>query len=130
MVKKIISTSKAPGHQYGPFSQAVRAGDFLFLMGQAAFDPAKDWKVVGKDIKKQTRRTLENIKTIIEAAGGTLDDVVQVRVFLTRSKDWAKMNEVYVEYFPNAFPARTAVVVELATKGLFIEVDAIAYLGK
>ncbi|MGA2666391.1 MAG: RidA family protein [Nitrososphaerales archaeon] len=130
MVKKIITTPKAPGSQYGPFSQAVRAGDFLFLMGQAAFDPEKPWSVVGDDIKQQTRRTLENLKTIIEAAGGSLDDVVQVRAFLTRAEDWPLMNEAYREYFKKDLPARTAVVVELATKGLLVEIDAIAYLGK
>ncbi|MDA4136494.1 MAG: RidA family protein [Thaumarchaeota archaeon] len=130
MAKKIITTPNAPGRDYGPFSQAVRAGDFLFVMGQAAFDPKKLRKVVGKDIKKQTRRTLQNIKAIVEAAGGSLEDVVQVRVFLTKAKDWPLMNEVYVEFFPDAPPARTAVIVELAAKGLLVEIDAIAYLGK
>jgi 2-iminobutanoate/2-iminopropanoate deaminase len=130
MVKKIISTSKAPGGDYGPFSQAVKAGDFIFVMGQAAFDPEEHGKIVGSDIKKQTRRTLENIKTIVEAAGGTLDDVVQVRVFLTKAENWAPMNEVYIEYFPKAAPVRTAVVVELAAKGLLVEIDAVAYVGK
>ena len=130
MVKQIITTPNAPGTQYGPFSQGVRAGDFLFLTGQAAFDPAKPWSVVGDDIKQQTRRTLENLKTVIEAAGGSLDDVIQVRAFLTRAEDWPLMNEAYREYFPKDFPVRTAVVVELAAKGLLVEIDAIAYLGK
>jgi 2-iminobutanoate/2-iminopropanoate deaminase len=130
MAKKIITTPNAPGNDYGPFSQGVRAGDFLFVMGQAAFDPKSKNKIVGTEIKAQTRRTLDNIKAIVEAAGGKLDDVVQVRVFLTSFDDWPLMNEVYIEYFPKAQPARTAVIVELAAKGLLIEVDAIAYLGK
>jgi 2-iminobutanoate/2-iminopropanoate deaminase len=130
MPKSIVTTLKAPGSKYGPFSQGVRAGDFLFLMGQSAFDPEKDWKVIGRDIKTQTRRTLENIRNIVEAAGGSLDDVVQVRVFLTRASDWPKMNEVYREYFAKDYPARTAVIVKLAVRGLLVEIDAIAYLGK
>jgi 2-iminobutanoate/2-iminopropanoate deaminase len=130
VVKHIISTTKAPGSEYGPFSQAVRAGDFIFVMGQAAFDPQTKDKVVGDEIKGQTRRTLENHKAILTAAGASFDDVVQVRIFITNASDWAGMNEVYREYFTKDLPVRTAVVVQLAAKGLLVEIDMVAYVGK
>jgi 2-iminobutanoate/2-iminopropanoate deaminase len=99
-------------------------------MGQAAFDPQTKDKVVGDDIKAQTRRTLENHKAILTAAGASFDDVVQVRIFITNASDWAGMNEVYREYFTKELPVRTAVVVQLAAKGLLVEIDMVAYVGR
>jgi 2-iminobutanoate/2-iminopropanoate deaminase len=127
--KKIISTQRAPGQEYGPFSQAVRAGDFIFLMGQAALEPGTG-EIVGTEIKAQTRKTLENMREILKASGATFDDLIQVRVFLKNADDWAALNEVYREYIKRDFPARTAVVVRFAMKGILVEIDAIAYLGQ
>ncbi|MEM4281350.1 MAG: Rid family detoxifying hydrolase [Candidatus Caldarchaeum sp.] len=127
MAKQAVSTEKAP-KPVGPYSQAVRAGDFLFLSGQVAINPATG-KIEGDDVKTQTRRILTNAKAILESVGHSLDDVVKATVYLTDTEHFKDMNEVYREYFRNVPPARTTVVVQLPLKDALVEVDLIAYVG-
>jgi 2-iminobutanoate/2-iminopropanoate deaminase len=94
---KVVNTEKAP-KAVGPYVQGVIAGDFLFVSGQIPFDPITMQKV-SENIKDQTRRSLENIKAIVEDAGASLKDVVRCGVFLKNMDDFAAMNEVYSEYF-------------------------------
>ena len=128
MAKEIIYTGKAP-KPIGPYSQAVKAGGFLFGSGQIAIDPATGELVRG-DIKAQTRRVMENIKAILESSGYTLKDVVKVTVFLKNIEDFKDFNEVYGEYFREGPPARTTVEVSRLPKDVLIEVDFIAYSNR
>ena len=113
----------------GPYSPAVRAGDFIFVSGQVAVDPATQQLVTG-DIATETRQVLENVKALIEACGATLADVVKCGVFLARAEDFAAMNDVYAEYFGDAKPARATVVTGFAVPGIHVEIEAIAYQPK
>jgi len=125
MSKEIIFTEKAP-KPIGPYSQAVKVGQWLFVSGQIALDPATGDLIRG-GIEEQTTRVFENIKTILEAAGYTLDDIVKVTVYLTDLSDFPKFNEVYSRYFKSNPPARTTVQVSALPRGAKIEVDVIAY---
>jgi len=125
MNKQVIRTEKAP-LPVGPYSQAVKAGDFLFISGQVPIDP-KTGKVVIGDITIQTKQTLENIKAILGTAGLSLKDIVKVTVFLKDVKDFKRMNETYGTYFKEDPPARTTVQAQLAMEELLIEIDAVAY---
>lgn len=110
----------------GPYSPAVRAGDFIFVSGQGPIDPSTDQFSYG-DIKHETRVTLNNIQRILEGCGATMADVVKVSVFLLDGRDFAAMNEVYTEFFGNAKPARTTVAVNFANPQMKVEIDCIAY---
>ncbi|MEM3384818.1 MAG: RidA family protein [Nitrososphaeria archaeon] len=123
MSKDIIRTKNAPT-PIGPYSQAIKAGNFLFISGQGPIDPKTGKKIVG-DIKEQTRQVLENIKSILEAAGLTLENVVKVNVYLKNINDFPKMNEVYKEYFKTSPPARTTVQA-IPPADIDVEIDAIA----
>lgn len=112
----------------GPYSPAVRAGDFIFVSGQLAVDPATNQYVPG-DIQQETRMTLNNIKGILEGAGATVADVVRVGVFLAEGSEFAMMNQVYAEFFGDAKPARTTVVCKFAAD-IRVEIDCIAYSPK
>jgi 2-iminobutanoate/2-iminopropanoate deaminase len=127
MDKEVIITPKAP-KPLGPYSQAVKVGDFVFVSGQVPLDPAKSAPVSG-DIKEKTKRVLENIKAILEGAGLTLDHVVKTSIFLRTMADFSKMNEVYATYFKTKPPARTTVQAGDLPTGMDIEMDAIAYIG-
>ncbi len=128
MSKEIIRTKKAPIAR-GPYSQAIRAGPYVFVAGQGSFEP-KTGKIVAGGIEEQTKRTLENVKSILSAAGLSLQDVVKVSVFLKNAKDFAKMNEVYRTFFTKRQPARTTVEANMVADGMLIEVDAIAYKSR
>ncbi len=110
----------------GPYSPAVRAGDFIFVSGQVPVDPATQ-QVVSGDIRRETRQTLDNVKSVLEGCGATLLDVVKCCVYLADGKDFAGMNEVYAEFFGEAKPARSTVACRFAIPGIKIEIDAIAY---
>ncbi len=126
MVKKeIIFTDKAP-RPIGPYSQAVLIGNLIFLSGQIPIDPNTN-EVVDGDITVQTRRVLENIKSVLEKADCTLENVVKVGVYLKNLNDFKKFNEVYAEYFNKQPPARTTVEVSNLPKGVLLEIDVIAY---
>lgn len=122
MGKRIISIPNAPKL---PFSPAVKTEQYIFVSGQAGFcDPRTGQGIKG--IEAQTKQTLENIKEILKAAGSSLNDVVKVTVFLRNADDFNKMNEVYVEFFPKDYPARSTVIVGLVLPEMLIEMECIA----
>jgi len=123
MEKKIISTTNAPG-AVGPYSQAVKAGNFVFASGQIPLDPSTG-ELVSGDVKKATERSLENVKAILEAAGTSLDKVVKTTVFVKNMSDFAAVNEVYAKYFDKDMPARSCVEVKLP-KDALVEIEVIA----
>ncbi len=124
-MKEVVFSGDAP-RPIGPYSQAVKVGNFLFISGQIPAD--KDGNLVKGDIKAQTRQVLENIKAILEAAGAGLENVVKVTVYLKDMNDFGAMNEVYSEYFGESKPARAAVEVSRLPKDVKIEIEAIAHL--
>lgn len=128
MPREIVSTDAAP-RAIGPYSQAVRAGGFLFLSGQVALDP-RTGQLVGSDIKQQTRQVLENVRAILEAAGSSLRQVVKCTVFLADMNDFGPMNEEYGSFFQDQPPARTTVQVAKLPRGALVEIDVIALAGK
>jgi 2-iminobutanoate/2-iminopropanoate deaminase len=120
-----LSPSGVPQPQ-GPYSPAVRAGDFLFVSGQGPVDPDTNEYSYG-DIRHETRVTLENVRRILDGCGASLADVVKCSVFLADGGDFAAMNEIYNEYFGAAKPARTTVAVQFANPKMKVEIDCIAY---
>ncbi len=123
-MKKMIYSDKAP-KPMGAYSQGVVVGGFIFVSGQLAVNP-KTGKLVGKDIKKQTRQVFKNIKQILKAAGADLKDIVKVSAFLLNLDDFKEMNEVFQETFSDSPPARTTTTVKTFPSGVLIEIDAIA----
>jgi 2-iminobutanoate/2-iminopropanoate deaminase len=112
----------------GPYSPAVRAGDFIFVSGQVPVDPVSNQLSSG-DIKHETRVVLNNVKLVLEGAGATLADVVRVGVYIGDGKDFAAMNEVYSEFFGNDKPARSTIVCGFAAD-IKVEIDCVAYKPK
>ena len=111
----------------GPYSPAVRAGDCIYVSGQVPINPVSG-EVIAGDVQKETRQVLTNIKNILEGCGSSLADVVRCGVYLTDANDFKPMNEVYAEFFGEARPARTTIIVAaLPLKDARIEIDAIAY---
>ncbi len=125
-MRKVIRSTDAPRPR-GPYSPAIVADGFVFVAGQGPVNPLTDELVLG-DIGTETRRTLENIRAILEAAGSSLRDVVRVGVFLSDMKDFNAMNEVYREFFPEDPPARTTVGAQLPR--IKVEIDCVARLRK
>jgi 2-iminobutanoate/2-iminopropanoate deaminase len=124
IVREAVATDRAP-QAIGPYSQAIRAGDFLFVSGQIPLDPATA-AVVDGDIAAQTRRVLENVGAILAAAGAGYANVVRTTVFLLDMNDFAAMNEVYAGFFPAPPPARSTVQVSRLPRDVRIEIDVIA----
>jgi len=122
---KIVSTTEAPA-AVGPYSQAVRAGAFLYLSGQLPLEPSTG-RMENGSIDLQTARVLSNMKAVLEAAGMELDNVIKVNVFLKDMNDFAAMNLVYAGFFPKDPPARAAVQVARLPKDAGIEIEAVAY---
>lgn len=122
--RKIISTSRAPA-AIGPYSQAVQVGNTLYLAGQIGLDPSTGEMVEG-GIEAETRRVLENLGAILDAAGFTFGDVVQVQVFLSDLNDYGAMNRVYESYFATDPPARAVVEVSKIPRGARVEIALIA----
>ena len=127
LVKKTISTDAAPA-AVGPYSQAVRAGDFLFISGQVGIDPETGAMVEG-GVEQQCERVLDNMKVILEASGLDFGAVVKATVFLQSIDDFKSVNEVYKSYFDSDFPARAAFEVGRLPLGALVEIEAIAYFG-
>ena len=127
MTKEIIHSDHAP-KAIGPYSQAVRVGNLLFTSGQLPINPATG--EVNGDIATQTRQVLENLKAVVEAAGGTLEDVVKATVFITDLSGFAAMNEVYAKYFSVKPPARSTVEVSGLAKKALVEIEVVAALGR
>lgn len=122
-MKRIIQTNKAPA-AIGPYSQAVEVGNLLFISGQIPLDPETGAMVSG-GVDVQTRRVLDNLKAVAEAAGKSLTEVVKCTVFLADMNDFASMNAVYAEYFTENFPARAAVEVARLPKDALVEIEAV-----
>ncbi len=125
-MKTIISTSKAPA-AIGPYSQAVRKGDTLYLSGQIGMVPATG-ELVSADVKEQTGQALANMKAVLAEAGASPADVVKVTVFIVDMADFQAVNSVYSETFGSDAPARSCVAVAALPKGARVEVEAIAVL--
>lgn len=124
-MKKEIVTDKAPG-AIGPYSQAVQAGNLIFVSGQLPINPQTG--EMGDDIKSQTEQSILNLMAILEQAGASLDNVVKTTVFLADMSLFAPMNEVYASYFKKVFPARCAFAVKELPKQALVEIEAIAAL--
>ena len=122
--KQIITAESAP-KAIGPYSAAVKAGDFLFTAGQLGIDPQTGDFVEG-GIQAQTRQALENLKAVVEAGGSSLGKVIKTTVFLQDMNDFAAMNGIYGEYFTENFPARSAVQVARLPKDGLVEIEAVA----
>lgn len=125
-MKKAVSTDKAP-QAIAPYSQAMKAGSFVFTAGQIAINP-NTGAVIEGGVAEQTTQVLENLKAVIEAAGAMFSSIVKTTVYLTKPEDFAPMNEVYAKYFATELPARTTVFVKALPKGVLVEIDAIAKL--
>lgn len=126
MTKQIISTPHAP-QAIGTYSQAVRAGDTVYLSGQIGLDPNTMQLVEG--IEAQVHRVFKNLKAVAEASGGSLADVVKLNVFLTDLGNFALVNSIMAEYFSEPYPARAAVGVASLPRGALVEADAVLVLG-
>lgn len=128
MAKRIQPVAPPGMKTAGPYSPAVRAGDFVFVSGQIPVDPATGDTVPG-DIGVQARRVLDNLELVLRAAGATNADVVKTTIFLTDLADFAAVNAVYAERFPAPHPARATVQVAGLPKGVRVEIEAVAYIG-
>ncbi len=124
MDKKVISTEKAPA-ALGPYSQAIKAGNMIFVSGQIPFVP-ETMELISEDVQEQTKQSLENVKAILEEAGASLNDVVKAGVFIKDMNDFAKINEIYAEYFTDNKPARACVEVARLPKDVKVEIEVIA----
>ncbi len=121
-----ISPPGAPAPR-GPYSPAVRAGDCIYVAGQISVDPVTQ-QVISGDVQVETRQVLTNIRNILEGCGASMNDVVRCGVYLVNAADFKPMNEVYAEFFGEARPARTTIIVAaLPLKDAKVEIDAIAY---
>ena len=127
MAHEALATDRAP-QAIGPYSQAIRAGDLLFVSGQIPLDPATGAFVEG-DIAAQTRRVLDNLAAILAAAGASFEHVVKTTVFLLDMDDFSAMNAVYATYVPTPPPARSTVQVSRLPRDVRLEIDVIARLG-
>jgi 2-iminobutanoate/2-iminopropanoate deaminase len=121
-----VSTDSAPA-AIGPYSQGVRVGELLFCSGQIPIEPSTG-ELVKDDVEGQTRRCLENLAAVCEAAGGSLAQAVRCTVYLVEMNDFARVNEAYAEFFDDEPPARVAVAVAALPKGADVEIDAIVAL--
>jgi 2-iminobutanoate/2-iminopropanoate deaminase len=127
MDKQLISTPNAPS-AIGPYSQAIRAGNFLFVSGQISIDPSTGKLIDDKTIQGQTRRVLQNLIAIVEAAGGSAQNIVKTTVFLRDMGDFAEMNAVYSTFFSASPPARSTVEAARLPRDVSIEIDCIAVI--
>jgi 2-iminobutanoate/2-iminopropanoate deaminase len=128
MPKEIVATDAAP-KAVGPYSQAVKAGDWLFLSGQIPIDPATNQLALGT-IEQQTELVLKNAERILEAGGASLAHVVKVTIFLANMEDYPRINAMYARFFPYGPPARSAVQAARLPKDVGIEVEMVAFLGE
>jgi 2-iminobutanoate/2-iminopropanoate deaminase len=125
MEKRVISTNNAPA-AIGPYSQAIKVGNLVFVSGQIPIIPSTG-EIVQGDIKLQTKQVLENLKNILKAAGSSLDNVVKTTVFMKDLSDYAAINDVYKEFFQQKPPARAAVQAARLPRDVGVEIEAIAF---
>jgi 2-iminobutanoate/2-iminopropanoate deaminase len=128
MSKKSVVSSKNAPSAIGPYSQAIRAGDLLFVSGQIPIDPATGKLIEDVTIQTQTRRVMENVLAIVRAAGGSAENIVRTTVFLRNMNDFAEMNSVYGEYFKTEPPARSTIQAARLPRDVAIEIDCIAVI--
>ncbi|MDX9802053.1 MAG: RidA family protein [Spirochaetia bacterium] len=128
LTREIINTDKAPA-AIGPYSQAVKAGGFLFTSGILPLDP-ETGKLVKGGIESETVQIFENLKSICEEAGSSLNRIVSATVYIIRMDDFEKMNKIYSSYFSDNFPSRATVEVGTLAKGACVEIQAVAICGK
>jgi reactive intermediate/imine deaminase len=126
-MRRIIATDRAP-KAIGPYSQAVRVGDTVYLSGQIPLDPATGELITG-DITTQTRRVFDNLKAVCEAGGGSLDMLVRVTIFLTDLGNFAAVNAVMADYCREPYPSRATVQVSALPRGAHVEIDGVMVLG-
>jgi reactive intermediate/imine deaminase len=126
MSRQVIRTEHAP-QAIGTYSQAVRAGDTVYLSGQVPLDPAT-MQLVSGDIEAQIRRVFENLKAVAEAAGGSLADAVKMNVYLTDLAHFAKVNEIMAIYCAKPYPARAAIGVAALPRGAQVEIECVLHL--
>ena len=122
-----VRTSEAPA-AIGPYSQAIRCGQFVYTSGQIPLDPATG-EIVGTDIQTQTQRVLQNVQALLKGAGASLDSVIKTTVFLTNMNDFQAMNTVYASYFGNHTPARSTVAVAELPRKALIEIECVALIN-
>jgi 2-iminobutanoate/2-iminopropanoate deaminase len=122
-----VSTKAAPA-AIGPYSQAIRAGEFLFVSGQIPIDPTTGMLVEG-DVRAQARRVLENLRAIVDEAGASFERVVKTTVYLVDMNDFPALNEEYAKFFGTPAPARATVQVGRLPKDVRVEIDAVVHLG-
>lgn len=127
MAKQAIFSSDAPA-PIGPYSQATRVGDWIFISGQIPIDPATGELIVG-GVAAQTKQVLQNLQAVLTALGLSLDSIVKTTIYMTDLNMFAEMNEVYSHYFRPPYPARATVQVSALPKGALVEIEAIAYAG-
>jgi reactive intermediate/imine deaminase len=127
MTRQTIHTPNAP-QAIGPYSQAVRAGDTVYLSGQIPLDPAT-MQMVSGEIEVEIRQVFENLKAVAEASGGSLAKAVKVNVFLTDLAHFAKVNEIMATYCSQPYPARAAIGVAQLPRGARVEIECVLYLG-
>ena len=127
MKKEIISTENAP-QAIGPYSQAVKAGNLMFISGQIPLDP-KTGDLVSESIEDQAKQVLDNVKSICEASGNSLDDIVKISIFLTDLNNFSVVNDVMKEYFSEPYPARATVEVSGLPLGVNVEIEAIVLIN-
>jgi len=125
-MREAISTPEAPS-AIGPYSQAIRAGDFLFVSGQIALDPSTGGLVEG-DVAVQTHRVLKNLGAILSAAGTSFDQVVKSTVYLADMNDFGVVNQIYGTYFPAPAPARATIQAARLPRDVRVEIDVVAYV--
>lgn len=124
MQRKQISTSDAPA-AIGPYSQAIRCGQFLYLSGQIALDPSTG-ALVGEDVQTQTQRVMQNVQAVLTSAGSSLNQVVKTTVFLANMGDFPAMNAIYASYFTDVPPARSTIAVAELPRHALVEIECIA----
>ncbi|MCR8659650.1 RidA family protein [Paenibacillus endoradicis] len=124
-MKKAIHTEQAP-QAIGPYSQAVQVGNLLFTSGQLGMDPVNN--IFPATTAEQAKQSLENVKAIVETAGGTMSDIIKTTVFLKDMNDFASVNEVYASFFEQPYPARSAVEVARLPKDALVEIEVIVQL--
>ncbi len=127
MSREIISTDKAP-QAIGTYSQAVKAGDTVYLSGQIPLDPAT-MEMVNSDITAEIHQVFKNLTAVCEAAGGSLQDIAKLNIFMTDLGNFATVNAIMAEYFVQPYPARAAIGVAALPKGAGVEMDGIMILG-
>ena len=127
MPKEVIATSNAPA-AIGPYSQAIKANDTVYLSGQIPLDP-ETMELVAPDPGLQTRRVFDNLAAVAEAAGGSLANTVRLTVYLTDLGHFSLVNEIMKQYFSEPYPARAAIGVAALPRGALVEMDAVLFLG-